>query len=103
MMITSFPSSPGADWAYLDSDAKFVFVSTCEGVLNVFHQTSADVYTDAGPVTTQPSAKTMAFDPKTKKIFLPSVEYELTPATDPAKQPRRTTKPGSFAVLVVGK
>jgi len=93
----------GSFLAHFDPDAKLVFVSTSEGVVNAFHQTSADVYTDAGAIKTQPSAKTMAFDPKTEKIFLPSVEYDITPAADPAKQPRRTTKPGSFAVIVLGK
>ena len=55
------------------------------------------------PVKTQPSAKTMAFDPKTKKIFLSAAQYTETPATDPAKRPQRTLKPGSFVVLVVAK
>jgi len=57
----------------------------------------------AGAVTTQPSAKTMAFDSKTKKIFLPAVEYEEIPAADPTKKPQRRVKPGSFVLLVVGK
>ena len=71
--------------------------------MNVFHEKSADVYEDAGAVKTQPSAKTMAFDPKTKKIFLPAAEYLETPAADPSKRPQRTVKPGTFVVLVVGK
>jgi len=45
----------------------------------------------------------MAFDPKTKKIFLPAAEYQEIPATEPGKRPQRSLKPGSFAVLVVGK
>ena len=102
-VIADFPIGTGADWAEFDADARLAFVSTGEGVLNIFHQTSADVYEDAGPVKTQPSAKTMALDRKTGKIFLPSVEYEFAPATEAGKQPRRTTKPGSFAVLVVAK
>ena len=64
---------------------------------------SADAYEDAGAVKTQPSAKTMAFDPKTKKIFLPAAEILETPPTEPGKRPTRTVKPGSFVVLVVGK
>ena len=102
-VLTSFAIGTGADWAYFDADAKLAFVSTGEGVLNIFHQKSADVYEDAGAVMTKPGAKTLAFDSKTKKIFLPSVEYDMTPNADPTKQPRRTTKPGSFAVLVFGK
>jgi hypothetical protein len=45
----------------------------------------------------------MAFDPKTKKIFLPAAEYQETPATEPGKQPTRSVKPGTFVVLVVAK
>jgi DNA-binding beta-propeller fold protein YncE len=101
--ITSFPIGKGADWAHFDPIAKLIFVSTGEGILNVFRQISADKYEDAGAVMTQPSAKTMAFDAKTKKIFLPSAEYEMTPAADPTKPARRTNKPGTFAVLVVEK
>jgi alkylation response protein AidB-like acyl-CoA dehydrogenase len=45
----------------------------------------------------------MARDPKTKKIFLSAAEFQETPATEPGKRPQRSVKPGSFAVLVVGK
>jgi hypothetical protein len=71
--------------------------------LSIFREKSADDYEDTGAVTTQPSAKTMAFDPKTKKIFLSAAEYQETPAPDPSKRPWRTVKPGSFVVLVVSK
>ena len=58
---------------------------------------------DAGAIPTQVDARTMAFDTKTKKIFLPTAEYLVTPATGPAKRPTRTVKPGTFGVLVVSK
>jgi hypothetical protein len=45
----------------------------------------------------------MSFDPKTKKIFLPAAEYQEIPATEPGRRPQRSVKPGTFAVLVVGK
>jgi len=54
-------------------------------------------------VKTQLGAKTLAFDPKTKKIFLTANEVTETPATEPGKRPTRTTKPDSFVVLVVAK
>src|SRR2546425_12636799 len=102
-VITSFPIGAGVDYAGFDPDAHLIFFSCSDGTLSIFHEKSADVYEDAGAVKTQPSAKTMAFDPKTKKIFLPAAEYQETPATDPTKRPTRTVKPGSFVVLVVGK
>jgi DNA-binding beta-propeller fold protein YncE len=102
-VITSFPIGAGVDWAEFDPSAKLIFLSCGEGTLSVFHQKSADDYEDVGPVKTQPSAKTMAFDPKTKKIFLSAAEYQETPNADPSKRPQRSVKPGSFVVLVVGK
>ena len=102
-VINSFPIGKGVDYGGFDPGSGLIFFSCGEGTLNIFHEKSADVYEDAGAVKTQPSAKTMAFDPKTKKIFLPAAEYQETPATDPTKRPTRSVKPGSFVVIVVGK
>lgn len=102
-VLANFPIGSGVDWAAFDPDAKLVFTSNGDGTLSVFRQRSADEYEDAGAIATQQSAKTMAFDPKTKKIFLPAAEFSVTPATDPAKRPQRTQKPGSFVVLVLAK
>ena len=102
-VITSFAIGRGVDYAAFDSQAKLVFFSCAEGVLSVFHEKSADDYEDAGAVKTQPSARTMAFDSKTKKIFLSAAEYIETPAATPGGRPQRSIKPGSFVVLVVGK
>jgi DNA-binding beta-propeller fold protein YncE len=102
-VITSFPIGKGVDYAAFDPGSRLIFFSCGEGTLSIFHEKSADEYEDAGAVKTQQSAKTMAFDPKTKKVFLPAAEYTETPATEPGKRPTRTMKPGSFVVLVVGK
>src|SRR5204863_8916732 len=102
-VITSFPIGRGVDYAAFDPQAKLAFFSCGEGVLSVFHEKSADDYEDLGPVKTQPSARTMAFDPKTKKIFMSAAEYTESPPATPGGRPGRTMKPGSFVVLVVGK
>jgi DNA-binding beta-propeller fold protein YncE len=102
-VINSFPIGTGVDYAAFDPVAKLAFFSCGDGTLSIFHEKSADDYEDAGAVKTQPSAKTMAFDPKTKKIFLSAAEYIETPATEPGKRPQRRVKPGSFVLLVVGK
>jgi DNA-binding beta-propeller fold protein YncE len=102
-VITSFPIGRGVDYAGFDPQAKLIFFSCSEGVLNIFHEKSADSYEDAGAVKTQPSARTMAFDPKTKKIFLAAAEILETPSATPGGRPQRSVKPGSFVVLVVSK
>ena len=102
-VINSFPIGSGVDFAGFDPSAKLIFFSCGEGVLSIYHEKSADQYEDAGAVKTQPSAKTMAFDPKTKKIFLSAAEYVESPAAAGQKRPSRTVKPGSFVIVVVGK
>ncbi len=102
-VINSYPIGAGVDFAGFDPDTHLIFFSCGDGTLSIYHEKSADVYEDAGAVKTQPSAKTMAFDPKTKKIFLPAAEILEGPSAQPGGRPTRTQKPGSFVVLVVGK
>ncbi len=102
-VIGSFPIGSGVDFAGFDPGEKLIFFSCADGTLSIYREKSADEYEDAGAVKTQPSAKTMAYDHKTNKIFLPAAEYDETPATEPGKRPTRTLKPGSFGLVVVGK
>ncbi len=102
-VINSYPIAKGVDYAAFDPQSKLIFYSCGEGKLSIYHEKSADDYEDAGTVATQPSAKTMAFDSKTKKIFLSAADIIETPAADPSQRPRRSVKPGSFVLLVVGK
>src|SRR5689334_19347397 len=102
-VITSMPIGRGVDFAAFDPQAKLVFFSCGEGVLSVFHEKSADDYEDDGPVKTQAGARTMAFDPKTHKIFLSTAEIIEAPPATPGGRPQRSIKPDSFVVLVVGK
>lgn len=102
-VINSYPIGAGADYAAFDPASRLIFFSCGDGTLSIYHEKSANDYEDAGAVKTQRSAKTMAFDPKTKKIFLPAAEYQETPASEPGKRPTRSVKPGTFAVLVVSK
>jgi len=89
----------GPDAAAFDSDANYFFASCGDGNLTVIHEDSPDKYTVIENVETKRSARTMALDPKTHNIFLPSAEFE--PAA-PGER-RGKLKPGSFAVLVVSK
>jgi YVTN family beta-propeller protein len=101
-VVTSLPIGAGVDYAGFDPDAGLIFFSCGgDGTLRIFHENSANEYEDAGTVTTQPSAKTMAFDPASKKIFLPAAAFENFPSG--TSKPQRKIIAGSFAVLVVSK
>src|SRR5579859_2551661 len=84
--------------AFDPSDSTFL-VSCGDGHVTVIHEDSPDKYTVVENVPTKKSARTLGLDLKTHKLFLPSAEFE-----PPAPGERRgKMKPGSFAIIVVGK
>ena len=62
-----------------DSKTGLIFVSTREGWVHIFHEDSPDHYSEAGKVKTELGAKTMAYDPKTKRIFVDTAEFGKAP------------------------
>ncbi len=100
-IVTAMPIGTGADAAAFDPESKTLFVSNGDGVLNLFRQKSADELVDLGPVMTQPSAKTMALDPKTKRVYLPAADVDVIPAATPSDKTQKKIRPGSFSVLVL--
>jgi len=102
-MIASFPTGAGTDAAGWDGKDGIAFISNGEGSITVIREKSPTEFVALESIPTQPSAKTMAFDKKTGKIFLPAATVVVTPAADPTQKPKRTITDGTFAVLVVGK
>ena len=97
-VITTLPIGERVDAVAFDADNKLIFASNWDGTVSVVRQKSANEYESAGDIQTQKSAKTMAFDPKTKRLFLSAAEM-VPPASGQGSRMR--PKPGSFTVLVV--
>jgi len=93
----------GVDASAFDRVSKLVFESCGEGVLSVIRQITPDVYDLIDSVPTKILAKTMAFDPKTKRIYLSTANVEWIQGADPHSNaaPRPRVKPGTFRVLVL--
>jgi YVTN family beta-propeller protein len=90
-VITTLPIGAGVDAVVYDAANKLIFASNGDATLTIIKQESADKYSVVQNLATQPRAKTMAFDKKTRKIYLSAPEFE--PGT-------RKSIPGTFAVLV---
>lgn len=89
----------GPDAAAFDPSDNLFFASCGDGNITVIHEDSADKYTVVENVPTKKTARTMGLDLKSHKIFLPSAEFD-----PPAPGERRgKMKPGTFAIIVVGK
>jgi len=99
-VITTLPIGDRVDAVAYDPDNKLIFASNGDGTVSVVRQKSANEYESAGDIQTQKSAKTMAIDPKTKRLFLSAAEMETAPAAA-GQRARTRPKPGSFTVVVV--
>jgi YVTN family beta-propeller protein len=101
-VVATVPIGDGPDAAGYDPDKKLAFSSNGEGTLTVVKQESADKYSVLSTVTTGKSARTMAIDPKTHKIYLPAAQFGPAPAPTPDNpRGRPPVLPGSFHLVIV--
>jgi hypothetical protein len=99
-VIATLPIGARVDAVAFDAQNQLVFCSNGEGTVAVIHQKSPAEYESLGDIQTQPGAKTMALDRKSKKLFLSTSEMESVPASN-GQRARTRSKPGTFMVLVV--
>jgi DNA-binding beta-propeller fold protein YncE len=101
--VARVPIGKDPDAAGFDPELGVVFSSNGEGTLTVIHEDDPDHYSVAQTVTTQPSARTLAVDTKTHKIWLVAAKFGPRPAPTPSEpRPRAPILPDTFTVLVVG-
>jgi DNA-binding beta-propeller fold protein YncE len=89
-VVTTSEIGRGNDGVVYDPDTHKILTSNgVDGNLVVIDQVDADTYKLAEATTTRPYARTMAFDAKTKRVFLVTAEGTV----DPAKKVNRGVAP----------
>ena len=105
-VVQTLEIGPGPDGCIFDAETGLVFCpSGGDGTLAVIREVSPGRYEVAKTIKTQVSAKTIALDPKTHRLYLAAATPAPAAAdkTAPKKKGgRRSYVPESFAVLVVG-
>lgn len=103
-VIQSFPITAGVDAAAYDPETGFIFASTREGMIHIFHEDTPDKYSEVETVKTEYGAKTMGLDTKTHNVFVDTADFSAPSApTKEHPRPQRTAVPGTFHVLVYGR
>lgn len=98
-VLATLKTGPGADGAAFDPVARLAFVpSGGAGTLSVIAIGKGSA-TLVETVPTQTGARTLALDPRSGRIYLPTARYGPAPAAGK----RRPMLPGTFEVLVVGR
>ena len=102
--VASLPIGAGTDAAAFDPTRKLVFSSNGrDGTLSVIREQDADTFVPLGEVKTAVTARTMAVDPQSGRIFLVAADIDATaaagpaPASGPPRRPRLV--PGSTKLL----
>jgi len=103
-MISTVPIGENVDGCDFDQGTGLAFSSNGEGTLTVVQETSPGKFEAIQTVPTQKGARTMALDPKTHYIYLPTALFSETETqTLPNGKVRPAMIKGSFVILVVGK
>jgi hypothetical protein len=80
-VVATVPIGRGNDGVIYDADTKKIYTSNgVDANLVIYNQVDADTYKLAEAVTTRPYARTMALDPKTKKVYMVTAEGIADPA-----------------------
>ena len=115
-VLATLPIGRGSDGCAFDPARGLAYSSNGgDGTLTVVREEKPGKFGVAATIPTQPSARTIALDPQTHRIYLAAATAAPAPAapakTETKKAPTGATKgagrrrnmvPGSFAILVVG-
>ncbi|MDQ6624736.1 MAG: YncE family protein [Verrucomicrobiota bacterium] len=102
-VVASVPTGSGADGCAFDPATQLAFASCGEGVTTIAKEEAPDKLTIVQTLKTERSARTMALDPQTHRIYLPSAQFQPAPSPAPGASPTRPTMvPNTMKLLVYG-
>jgi YVTN family beta-propeller protein len=102
-VLATVPIGEGVDGAAFDPGTQLAFASCGQSATVTIAREDGDKLTVVQTLKTERGARTMAIDPKTHRIFLPTAQFE--PQPEPAageRHQRPKMVPGTFKILVYG-
>ena len=102
-VIATVPIGAGVDGCVFDDETQLVFASCGDGTTTIAKEETPDKLTVVQLLKTERGARTIALDPKTHRIYLPTARFEppASPAPD-ASPARPKIIPGTLKLLVYG-
>lgn len=101
--VAQLPIGEGVDANAFDAERGLVFSSQGDGTLSVIQAVPGGRYKARPTVATARGARTMALNPVEHEAYLVTAEFDEQPPAAGQTRPRRTMKPGTFSLLVVGE
>ena len=101
-VIATLPTAAGADGCAFDDSTGLIFVPCGEGITTIAREDSPNHLSLVDNLKTERGARTIALDPKTHRIFLPTAQFEPPPS--PSSPPARPKiVPNTMKLLVYGR
>ncbi|HEY5049220.1 MAG TPA: YncE family protein [Rhizomicrobium sp.] len=99
--VATIPIGASSDGAAFDPKRNLILSPNGEGTLTVIQEKDANHFVPLGDVPTARGARTIAIDPATGRLFLPTADVAKSePPTTPGGRPHVTYTPGSMKLLV---
>jgi YVTN family beta-propeller protein len=99
-VMASVPIDGGVDGCAFDDASQLAFASCGEGTTTIAKE-EGDKLTTVQTLKTERSARTMALDPKTHRIYLPTAQFEPAATLSPGALPTRPKMiPNTLKLLV---
>ena len=99
-VVAELPIGEGCDGVAFDAGLNNVYSSNGQGTLTVIKEKSADKYEVKADAPSKKGARTIAIDPKTHFVYLPTADFAARTAADEGHK-RPGIIPGSFQILVI--
>jgi YVTN family beta-propeller protein len=102
-VIATVPIGAGVDGCAFDDSTQLAFASCGDGTTTIAKEETPEKLTVVQTLKTEPRARTIALDPKTHRIYLPSAQFQPPPSPSPGATPvRPTVVPNTLKLLVYG-
>jgi YVTN family beta-propeller protein len=99
-VLASLPIGDRTDGCAFDPGTGLAFASNGEGSVTVVREDSPGHFSVAETAASAPGARTIALDPETHALYLPTASFGPAPAPTPEHpRPRPTILPDSFVIL----
>src|SRR5207249_4914890 len=100
-VVDTVPIGAGVDGCAFDDARQLAFATCGDGTTTIAREVAPGKLTVIQTLKTERGARTMALDPKTHRIYLPSAKFEPAPSPSPGMSPARPRiVPNTLKVLV---
>jgi YVTN family beta-propeller protein len=100
-VVDTVPIGAGVDGCAFDEESQLAFASCGDGTTTIAREVAPGKLTVIQTLKTESGARTMALDPKTHRIYLPSAKFEPAPVPSPGASPTRPRiVPNTLKLLV---